>query len=1035
MWGRSRGTLVSIPLLHMRANSSARFQAASLAWLALALLAAATPAGAAQARSQPMQFRHLGIDDGLPSSQVTSVLRDRRGFMWIGTAHGVSRYDSHRFRTYGDQDEGGLPEGLVRQIYEDASGEIWVVTPSGLSRYSTAIDAFVTFPSSALGESGGPPPELTCVAEDAAGRLIVGSSRGLLVVDKAAGTAARLPLKNPNGEWTPLVNALHLDGRGRLWVGTDSGLFAVDSVDGNASYWPHVMGRADGSDSIIRALATDKQGDLWIGTGYAGIARFNADTGTFTRYQHAPDEEDSPSGNRIARIIAERDGPGVWFAIENGGVDRFDPHEDRFAHVRNDAANPHSLGSNAVWALYQDPDGLLWVGTFSAGLNVSMPNGVSIRHYRSLAGDPQSLSNNAVSGFLVDGGGRIWVTTDGGGLNRLDPVTGRFEWFSSANTNLDSDAVLSVAQSRNGELWVSTWAGGISRFDPSTRRFIAYTTKNSDIPNDNVYEVMVDRAGEVWVGTDNGQVARLDRGRGTFTQRYRVVPEEFKWSSVLMLRELSDGRFAVGLREGGLTILDPRSGAQDHYLKGGAAGRSIASNQVRAIHESGANVLWVGTDAGLDRLDLRTGAREHIGAEEGLSSRFVDGIVSDKAGLLWISTDKGLSRFDPASKRFRTFTRADGLQSNEFLMRAAYAAPDGTLFFGGNNGFNIIRPDQIVSAKTSPVVVLTDLLLFNKPVRPGDKASALPASLDAVSSLQLAHEQNVITFQFTALEYRAPGAVRYAYRLDGFDVEWQEARDKREATYTNLAPGRYAFRVRASDIDGAWSTEAVALQLSIKPALWQTWWVRLLVALCAAASLTWIWRFQHKRRMEIELARHALNDPLTGLATRLLLEDRISSALERHARAQAVTPQDGSRKSCTALMYVDLNKFKAVNDSMGHHAGDQLLKVVASRLVECTRGSDTVARIGGDEFAVLLEELRREDNARLLANRIVESVQLPIKVGDAANRREVTVGASIGIAFVEPGLTREELQKRADAAMYQAKQTRVGVVVFAGSSN
>jgi hypothetical protein len=281
---------------------------------------------------------------------------------------------------------------------------------------------------------------------------------------------------------------------------------------------------------------------------------------------------------------------------------------------------------------------------------------------------------------------------------------------------------------------------------------------------------------------------------------------------VVLLRELADGTFAVGLREGGLTLLDPETGAQQHHVSDPRRPTSLAGNKVRALLEGDAarepGVLWVGTEAGLDRLDRRTGRVTHMGRADGLPSDYVVGIERDGAGRLWVSTDRGLGRYDPRRGTFKTYTRADGLQGNEFLMRSSFRARDGTLYFGGNTGFSAVRPDRVVDNTRRPPVVLTGLELFNVPVAAGAPGSPLRLPIGETAELTLTHAQNVVTFGFAALDFTAPEKTRYAYRMDGFDAGWQEVGHQRAASYTNLAPGRYTFRVRASNGDGVWNETA-----------------------------------------------------------------------------------------------------------------------------------------------------------------------------------------------------------------------------------
>ncbi len=1005
--------------------------------LARAALAAAALGPAARgAHAQMLQFGHLGVEDGLPSSQVTDIARDRRGFMWIGTAHGVSRYDGYHFRVYAhdDADPASIPDGTVAQVYEDRRGTIWAVTPGGLSRYDAAADRFATYMRAAPGT---PAPALTSVVEDGRGTLWVGTTAGLYRFDRRTGIATRaaLPPTDPSGPAVASVMTLFADRDGRAWVGTRHGLYQLDDAGGVArAFAPGLRTRGALPDTVVRALAQDAAGDVWVGMDYAGLARLDARSGRFERFRHDAADPHSLARDRVVRLIVDRAGGGLWVGTENGGLDYLDLMTRQFAHHRFDPNTPAGIGSNSIWSLYQGADGAVWVGTFSAGLDVSHPDGGAIRRYATVAGDPTSLSYNAVTAFAEDRRGHVWVATDGGGVNDFDPTTRRFRHYTAQNAGLAADAVVSAQVDRWGTLWVGTWGGGLAQFDARHGRFHAYTTATTNIPTNNTHELLADRAGRLWVGTEDAEVVMFDRARGTFTRRFAMQAPGMARTIVWALVELHDGRLAAATRLGGLAVIDPATGAVRHFVAGPGG---LSSNDVRGLFEAEPGVLWVATGAGLDQLDLRTGRATHYGVAEGLPSPFVEAIVGDDTGRLWVTTDGGLVRIDPRPDAaghltgVRAFGRADGVQGAEFLPRSAFRAHDGTLYFGGNGGFTAVRPGAVETARRAPSVAISGLQLFNRPVTVGAPGSPLARALDSFGpddALTLAASQNVVTFEFAAPDYASPKRTRYAYRLDGFDAAWQEVGGRHTASYTNLAPGHYTFRVRATSGPAtAGPTKAAAgvgeasLRLVVRPPVWETWWFRLLAA---GAGLVGVWRllrFQQRRRIEVALGRQALRDPLTGLANRALFRDRVEHALARFGRQGAPgvgAPSDGG--AGVAVLFLDLDDFKTVNDSLGHHAGDGLLCAVAGRLLNATRGCDTVARLGGDEFAVLIENAGAA-HADLVAGRIAAALRAPVPLGGAAGEAEARVGVSVGIAFAAPGDGADELLRNADAAMYRAK--------------
>ncbi len=985
------------------------------------------------ANAQRMQFRHLSIDDGLPSSLVSDILQDQTGFMWMATARGVSRYDGHHFRNYvADHSAHSLPISMVDRLYEDRRGTLWVVTVAGVSRYEPALDGFVTHTAGTItrtamlhttssGDAGAraaAPAIVTSILEDHFGRLLVGTSVGLFAIDRQTGVGRAVPVtSDASVAARPYVTALFEDHRQQLWVGTRLGLIA----GGRASTGLPTQ--------YVRDIAEDARGRLWVATMDDGIVRLDVSGGTHTWFRHRDDVAGSLAGNRITRLLVDRASHGLWFGVENAGVDYLDLATDSITHHRFDENDPMSIRSNSIWALAQDASGLLWVGTFSGGIDIAMRNSAAIQLFQPLSGNPATLSFGAVPSFSEDAAGTIWITTDGGGVNRFDPRTAHFDRITTRNSALPVDAVLAATPDPDGTLWLATWGGGLVHLDPRTRRVTWQTRANSDIPDDHLYEVLRTRAGQLWIGTDGGVIARRDPRTGRFTHRIRLAPDGFDDSSVLLIREMSDGRFAIALRDGGLVLLNPETDRLTHVMQGATSTIGIASNRVRALYESAQGVLWVGGEDGLDRLDLATETRTHFGVADGLASANVEAITMDAHGALWISTDHGITRLDPVTRAARTLTRLDGLQGNEFLMRSAFRARDGTLYFGGNQGFNVLRPELLRDEPKLPTVTLTDLLLFNRTIVPGTPHSPLRQMLWRTSKLRLSHTQDVVGFEFSSLDFSAPERTRYAYRLDGFDTDWQSVDEQHIASYTNLAPGDYLFRVRASGDDGVWTTHDATVAVTITPPFWATWWFRLLVTIIALAALHWLWRFQQRRRLEVELSKKALHDSLTGLGNRMLFENRAHGALLRLSRMNDVPttgPDNAIDNPRVAVLFLDLDNFKLVNDSFGHHAGDQLLRVVSGRLLNATRGSDTVARFGGDEFAVLLENMVSASDAYVVAERITAALRAPIQVGDATRPREARVGVSVGIAFAEPTSSAADLIRNADAAMYRAKKEGKG---------
>jgi methyl-accepting chemotaxis protein/ligand-binding sensor domain-containing protein len=839
----------------------------------LALAAAIVAGAVSPVHAQELRFRQLTPDDGLSSSYVQAIHQDRRGYLWFGTDKGLDRYDGYTVHSYRHQrgDASSIADGTIHTIAAGAGDTLWVGTNAGLSRYDPDLDVFTNY---AIGSTSG---AVHAVADAGDGALWVGTEAGLFRFDRTKGTAT--PASGPAGDALAglAILVLHTDRRGALWIGTQTrGLFRLDPRTGAVRRWTH--GAQDASalpDDDVRGVAEDASGALWIGTWNGGLARLDPATGVVATYRHDPSNPRSLAADRIVSV-ARAGTRGLWIGTENFGLDYLDLATGAFRHQRSDPMNPASLNSASVWAVHQDAAGTVWVGTFTGGVNVSTPSSGAIRHYHAVAGDPASLGFNTVRAFAESRPGYYWVATDGGGLNELDAATGRFAHFTSHTTNLNSDAVLDVVQDHEGATWIGTWEGGVSRFDRAAGTFTAYTSKNAGLGDDNVFALHVDRGGTLWAGTQRHGVYRFDRERRAFVQAMSpeqlegAVPRTETSVAVRILSSSPDGRrLLVGTEGSGLADYEIASGRITLHQSSASDSAGLSGNTVRAVLERADGTVWIGTTDGLDRLDRSTGALRHYGERDGLPSAYVAGIAADGAGLLWISTDRGLVRWDPATKRVKRYSAADGLQGREFNGHAYFAARDGTLFFGGNNGFNMVRPSEIARNDRRPAVVLTGFQLFNREVPIGAKDSPLAKHVSRLDRLVLSYRQSVLTFEFAALDYAASEQNQYAYKLDGFDEDWQQVGAQRTASYTNLSPGTYTFRVKASNNDGVWNEAGTSIQLVVTPPFWKTWWFRLLlVAAAVAAVRAWLRRLEQRRetlRVEKEYLERSVGEILRGM--------------------------------------------------------------------------------------------------------------------------------------------------------------------------
>ena len=810
---------------------------------ATAVLVSLIAAAPCFAQQHALQFRQLTPNNGLSSSQIQTMVQDPHGFIWFGTRKGLNRYDGISFTVYRHRvnDSTSIADGRVDASLRDSKGTLWFGTSVGLSRYDPARDAFVNF-DVVRGEG-----ILVNGIAEAQGALWVGTERGLYRFDRATGKAT--PFR-PDIFAGLDVMSIYEDGAKHLWIGTrTTGARELDAHGALVRDWSMPPSALPGKD--VRVFLDDGKGTVWIGMLDAGLARLDRRTGALTYFRHHADDAQSLSVDAVHALMADGD-RGMWVGTENGGLDYLDFATRRFAHNRFDSASPSGLSNNSIWSMLRDQSGMLWFGTFAGGVNIARPNGDAIRRYRSMAGDPTSLSFNSVMGFWEDESRTMWIATDGGGLNRFDPVTEKFVRYTTQTSNLNSDAVLDVTEDKAGALWIATWDGGISRFEPRTGHFAPYTTANSGLAENRTFSVHVDRGGQIWIGTYTKGLQRLDPGTGKFTT-YHVA--EGEGSEIGVITEMSDGTLLLGTSRRGLVAFDPKTGRSKRYRAGP---NGISSNQVQAIREAEPGVAWIGTGSGLDRVDLVTGTIQRLTEADGLPAGGVAGIESDAAHQLWLSGDRGITRYDPLAKTAKNYTVSDGLQGNEFNAGASARTRDGILYFGGSAGFNHLDPTHISENHHVPPVALTGFQLFNAPVIIGGKDSPLKTSITEAEELVLRHDRSVFTLEFAALDFTAPNKNQYAYKLEGLDTDWNFVGARRSASYTNLPPGHYVFRVKASNNDGVWNPVGASLAITVTPPVWATWWFRTLVGLAVLAMVMAIVRGAQRRHR----ALRAMNEQL-----------------------------------------------------------------------------------------------------------------------------------------------------------------------------
>lgn len=821
-----------------------------------AALAAVAPSSAAGHPAE-LRFTHLGQSQGLSTDAVRAIAEGPRGFMWLGTPDGLNRYDGYSFEVYGDG-KAGLSANGIEALVVDRAGTLWVGTlGGGVARYDRDADRFVEYRHDPADPASLSSDYVLALHADSDGALWAGGYEGLDRYDPATGGFVHYGVdeESPSrGLSAASVRAI-LEGRdGDLWIGTIGGLTRFDRDRDRFEHFVHdPEDAASLGDDDVWALAEDRAGRLWVGTD-GGLSRLDRERRAFTRFSHDDSDPRSLASDHVAALLVDARGD-VWVGTDGGGLSVVDPVGGGFVHCRHDPGDETSIASNVIRTIFEDGRGDLWVGTFGGGVSHHNRATTAFTHTRHRPGSRGGLSRDSVLSLLAEPDGTLWVGTDGGGLNRLDPGSGRTRVFRhdpKDERSLSGNSPLAVYRDRGGRLWVGTNHGGLSRMDPDGRGFVRYRHDPSDphtLSNPHVWDIREDGEGRLWVATFEG----VDLYRPASDDFVRYVhdpgdPTSVGHSLVWSLYRSRDGLLWAATQRG-LSAYVPDRDAFETWLPrtGGLGGE-----QVYAVTEDRDGRMWVGTGGGgLLRFDRATGAFEVFGAAQGLANEVVSCLGAAADGSLWLGTDAGLSRFDPKSRRFTNYDRRDGVLTGPLAKGACARTRDGRMLFGGRRGIVSFDPADVLDDAHVPPVVLTDFRIFNRPVPVGGPVLRRP--ITEAREIRLRHDQSVITFGFASLSYRAPEKNRYAYVLEPFDRDWAEVGSRRTATYTNLDPGTYTFRVRGTNEAGRWSEREASIAVVVLPPYWATWWFRS----ASAVTLVLVAVAAYRRRTRSILAHNA----------------------------------------------------------------------------------------------------------------------------------------------------------------------------------
>jgi signal transduction histidine kinase/ligand-binding sensor domain-containing protein/DNA-binding response OmpR family regulator len=837
--------------------------------------------------AQAQMVRVLNLKDGLSNNYVECILQDESGYIWIGTRDGLNRYNGHQNEVYKTQ----LLSSFIYSLMQDKSGRIWIGTSrGGVSIYHPKEERFEPLTIKGKPYTFLHDKDVYTMFEDSEHNVWLGTLQGLARIRQSKDTVAWY--QHHSSAFSHSFTAFCEDRTHKLWFGTNEGLYFLRDKTADALN-PERYQHEELNHLFIRDIREDAKGNLWMATDTKGIFRMNPEQGTLKNY--SSQFQSGFKSNQVWKLFIDRYGV-IWAALINGGIYRYDEASDKFVSYQSkvDAV----FNSESITDILEDFNGNIWITSHGDGVCYFNPHKYVFEKYLSGQSTGGETKASVVSAFAEDERGDIWIGTDGDGIRRMSKQN-KIDPGLSVRDGLSSNIILDIIPDRQGK-WLATWKGGVDFVD-ARNRVKVYDGRNAGsfgVKMPNVKALLKDTANNIWMASHGGGLTVYSTEEQKFIDLKELsamhTADVAQWGSDIIQSRRGDvwvGSHAGLFRYSGDSIYQ--------YFPFAGNPNAISGSLIYCLMEDHEGSIWIGTNISLEKYHPDTGHFENFTALYGIPGN-IKCMLEDSKHHLWFSTIDQIIELDPETKKTRRFDQAFNTQLGQFYECACLKSSSGKFFFGGTEGFNAFYPDSVKTNQQVSRVFLTDLFLFNKKQWPGAEGSVLKNSLSYTDELILGYDQNVVSFEFLALDYSSFDKNLYSYQMENFDQSWSPPGNGRVATYTNLDPGTYVFKVRSVSVDNAILSET-SLRIKVVPPFWKTGWFRVLAfAFVVLAIVTFfINRLLSSRKKRLLLQK------LVDIRTKevrdknLLLEQQTEDL--RHKNEALVVQESKIREQANAL--------------------------------------------------------------------------------------------------------------------------------------
>jgi signal transduction histidine kinase/ligand-binding sensor domain-containing protein/DNA-binding response OmpR family regulator len=802
-------------------------------------------------------YQFISLKEGVSKRAISTIIQDQHGFMWIGTnGAGLYKFDGVDYISYeyDRNNPNAINSNLIYTTFVDTYKKLWVGTDEGLAFYNRDLDRFENFSiNKKILKRNQNTISVKSIIQDNFGNLIIGTlGDGIFKINLKTLQVASIK-SNINYQ----INCFVKNKNGNIYFGTNVGLKELNSNNEIRDFNPIQSSNLNQFAVSIESLVIDDLGDLWVGTSSNGLLKATINQQKINCYSFPITKK-----RILSMIDANRN--NILCATENDGVFLINKKGEIIQKYVHSKFDNHSLKSNSVWSLYLDKDKRIWLGYYNKGLSIFDKLYNKFNALESLLNNKESLQTSAVTGVVKDKAGKLWISMEGGGIDIFNPATKKFIHVNSqdksAYSGINNDDIQTVFIDSKQNIWIGSWNGGIYFLKKGSKNFINYNTYNTPaITSNRIMSFSEDSKGNVWIGSFLQGLFYYNPIQNQFYHCNSKPFSDFLLNTANIRKVLvdSDDLIWIGTIDGLYQInFDSNSNFKITSMKN-LMSQNIKNHKsthtILSLYESKDGILWIGTDgAGLFSYNKKIKKFASYNDIEGFGEKCVASIIESNDGSIWIGGKIGMTKFNVANKTAKNFSTDNGLIVNDFNNNAVFKDTEGVLYFGTYEGLNYFNPKQLTKDNNELSLYFTDFKLFNKSINPNDENSPLTKVIAETKDIKLNHNQSVFTIDFIGVNYAPPGKNEYAFYLEGFENKWNYVGNKKSATYTNLEPGNYIFKVKSAVKGGTWNKMPLELNIEILPPWWKTAFAYFSYLIMFVTFIVYVNRFQKKRFTEKE---------------------------------------------------------------------------------------------------------------------------------------------------------------------------------------